>query len=351
MRVLVRNLTKTFGNTTVLKGISLEIGDRELFFLLGPSGCGKTTLLRLIAGFYQPDGGELIFGDRPMAGVPAHQRNTGMVFQNYALWPHMTVAENVGYGLDVRKVPASEKKQRVAEALSIVRMEQYAERSPNQLSGGQQQRVALARALVIRPDVLLLDEPLSNLDAKLRLEMREEIRRIHDQTKITTIYVTHDQKESLSLADRMAVLREGVVEQIGEPRTVYRSPANRFVADFIGETNWLAGTVQSCGGGNCVVQTDAGQFTAATSVALAVGQHVWLGFRPEAAQIGRDAFNALSTTIAQVSYLGEIEEYQLNLKPAGRVKAFEQNPLAIRRAGDELWVHVRPQDLLLLPRE
>src|SRR5947208_1766376 len=245
MRVSIRNLTKRFGSTAVLKDVSLEIGSQELFFLLGPSGCGKTTLLRLIAGFYQPDGGEVLFGDKPMNDVPPHRRNTGMVFQNYALWPHLTVAENVVYGLEVRSLPASEKKARLAEALSIVQMEKYADHTPNQLSGGQQQRVALARALVIRPDLLLLDEPLSNLDARLRLEMREEIRRIHSQTKITTIYVTHDQKEALSLADRMAVMRDGVIEQLGDPRTVYRAPANRFVADFIGETNWLPSQVDS----------------------------------------------------------------------------------------------------------
>src|SRR5688572_19134182 len=258
MRVLIRNLTKKFGNTAALRNISLEIESQELFFLLGPSGCGKTTLLRTIAGFYQPDGGDLLFGGKSMAGVPPHQRNTGMVFQNYALWPHMTVAQNVAYGLEVRSVTAEEKKQRVAEALEIVRMEKYAARTPNQLSGGQQQRVALARALVIKPDVLLLDEPLSNLDAKLRLEMREEIRRIHAQTKITTIYVTHDQKEALSLATRMAVLRDGVVEQIGDPRTVYRVPANRFAADFIGETNWVSGEAKSVSSETLSVQTETG---------------------------------------------------------------------------------------------
>ena len=173
MRIAIQNLTKTFGDTVALKNVSFEVQSQELFFLLGPSGCGKTTLLRTIAGFYQLDEGDLFFGDRSMKSVPPHRRNTGMVFQNYALWPHMTVAQNVAYGLDVRRVAAGEKRERVAEALAIVQMEKYAERSPNQLSGGQQQRVALARALVIKPDALLLDEPLSNLDAKLRLEMRE----------------------------------------------------------------------------------------------------------------------------------------------------------------------------------
>jgi iron(III) transport system ATP-binding protein len=350
MRVVIRNLTKKFGETLALKNISLEIESQELFFLLGPSGCGKTTLLRTIAGFYQPDGGELFFGDKPMAGVPPHQRNTGMVFQNYALWPHMTVAENVTYGLDVRGISADEKKRRVAEALDIVQMEKYATRSPNQLSGGQQQRVALARALVIKPDVLLLDEPLSNLDAKLRLEMREEIRRIHAQTKITTIYVTHDQKEALSLATRMAVLRDGVIEQIGDPRTVYRAPANRFVADFIGETNWLEAEVSSVTATEVCLQTELGIVSVPPSAETKTGKKVWLGFRPEAVQIGANGTNSFKTSIAHVSYLGEVEQYGLEYLPGKTIKAFEQNPVEIRRVGTPLPVHVRPQDCLVLPR-
>lgn len=350
MRVLIRNLTKKFGDTAALKNVSLEIQSQELFFLLGPSGCGKTTLLRTIAGFYQPDGGELLFGERPMAGVPPHQRNAGMVFQNYALWPHMTVAENIAYGLDVRGVCAAEKKQRVAEALAIVQMEPYASRSPNQLSGGQQQRVALARALVIRPNVLLLDEPLSNLDAKLRLEMREEIRRIHAQTRITTIYVTHDQKEALSLATRMAVLRDGVIEQLGDPRTVYRSPSNRFVADFIGETNWVEAEVKSAGANGLLLQTGFGAITTMTAASHATGDKVWLGFRPEAVQIGANGTNSFQATITHVSYLGEVEQYGLEILSGRSIKAFEQNPAEIRRAGTSLTVHVRPQDCLVLPR-
>ena len=349
MRVSIQNLTKKFGDTVVLQNISLEVNDRELFFLLGPSGCGKTTLLRLIAGFYHPDAGRIFFGEKPMDGVPAHRRNTGMVFQNYALWPHMTVAGNVAYGLEVRGVSAAEKTRRVGEALAIVRMEEYAARLPNQLSGGQQQRVALARALVIRPDVLLLDEPLSNLDARLRLEMREEIRRIHAQTRITTIYVTHDQKEALSLADRVAVLRQGIIEQIGDPRTIYRAPANRFVADFIGEMNWLAAEVREQSNGETRLQTEFGEFRAPTVTRLAVGQRVWLGFRPEAVEIGPGRTNSLSPTIAHVSYLGEIEQYALRLSPTITLTAFESNPKEIRRAGDPLAVHIHPENLLVLP--
>ncbi len=351
MRVSIQNLTKKFGDTTALKNVSLEIDSQELFFLLGPSGCGKTTLLRLIAGFYQPDEGELLFGGKSMNGVPAHRRNTGMVFQNYALWPHLTVAENVVYGLDVRSLAAAEKKARLAEALSIVQMEKYAKQTPNQLSGGQQQRVALARALVIRPDLLLLDEPLSNLDAKLRLEMREEIRRIHSQTKITTIYVTHDQKEALSLASRMAVMRDGTIEQLGDPRTVYRAPANRFVADFIGETNWLPSRVESSSNESVLLQTEVGPFTAATKTGFKTGDKVWLGFRPEAVQIGSSPVNGFKTIVAQVSYLGEIEQYGLEVSPGRVIKAFEQNPLEIRQLGAALAVHVRSQDCLVLPEK
>src|SRR5262245_51344026 len=258
MRISITSLTKKFGAVVALQDVTLEIESKELFFLLGPSGCGKTTLLRVIAGFYEPDRGDLLIGERSMRRVPPHRRNTGMVFQNYALWPHMTVAENVGYGLEVRSISAAEKKRRITEALGIVHMERYADRIPNQLSGGQQQRVALARALVIKPDVLLLADPLPNLAPKRRPEMREGFRRIHAQTRITTVYVTHDQKEALSLADRMAIMHDGRIEQIGDPRSVYRTPANRFVADFIGETNWLAAEVKVSSTTELVLATEAG---------------------------------------------------------------------------------------------
>lgn len=350
MNITVRNLTKRFGATPVLKDISLEIHDRELFFLLGPSGCGKTTLLRLIAGFYQPDGGELLFGDRRMNDVPPHKRNTGMVFQNYALWPHMTVAENVAYGLEVRSVAAKEKQERVRAALDTVRMGPLADRTPNQLSGGQQQRVALARALVIQPDVLLLDEPLSNLDARLRLEMRDEIRRIHSETKITTIYVTHDQKESLSLADRMAVLRDGAVEQLADPRTVYRQPANKFVADFIGETNWVEGTVVTTTTDRLEITTALGTFVATPRAGMAVDVPVWLGFRPEAVRLEGSSVNGFAGRLEQVNYLGEIEEYLLGTAVGVTFKAFTPNPERRLPLGTSLEVSLRPQDLLVLPR-
>lgn len=351
MHISIRQLTKSFGSTTVLREVSLDIADRELFFLLGPSGCGKTTLLRLIAGFYQPDGGELRFGDKLMNTVPPHERNTGMVFQSYALWPHMTVAQNVAYGLEIRNVPPQEKADRVAEALKTVRMDAYADRSPNQLSGGQQQRVALARALVIRPDVLLLDEPLSNLDARLRLEMRDEIRRIHGETRITTVYVTHDQKESLSLADRMAVLKDGVVEQLGDPRTVYRRPANRFVADFIGETNWLEGEVETVADETTRIRTREGVLVGESRPSLVAGTPVWVGFRPESVQLAPQPPNQLPSEIVRVNYLGDIEEYVLRTSSGWTFKAFAQNPAESLAAGHHLPCSLRSRDLIVLPRQ
>lgn len=349
MRVVIENLSKRFGQTLVLNSVSFAVEDHELFFLLGPSGCGKTTLLRAVAGFNSPDSGRVQFGDRLMNGIPPHQRNAGMVFQNYALWPHLTVSENVAYGLEVRGMKDQEKRQRVAEALAIVQMEPYAERAPNQLSGGQQQRVALARALVIRPDVLLLDEPLSNLDAKLRLEMREEIRRIQAQTRITTLYVTHDQKESLSLADRIAVMHAGTIQQIGEPRAVYRSPANRFVADFMAETNWLTAQVQANSPSELLLQCEFGLLHAKPHPGFRPGDQVRVGFRPESVQVGTHETNGFSTTVAQISYLGETEQYTLQLSPRVTLKAIELDPQEIRRLGQRLPVHIAPHNLLVFP--
>ena len=248
--IKITNLTKRFGETTALDHVDLQIAAGEIFFLLGPSGCGKTTLLRTIAGFYIPEAGQVFFGDEDVTSLPPHKRNTGMMFQSYALWPHMTVGKNVAFGLEERKIGKDEIRQRVQEALASVKMEQYAGRKIHQLSGGQQQRVALARALVIRPRCLLLDEPLSNLDAKLRLEMRGEIRRICKESGLTAIYVTHDQKEALSVGDRIALMDSGRIRQVGTPLEIYRKPNSQLVADFIGETNILPATVSNALSGN-----------------------------------------------------------------------------------------------------
>ncbi len=354
----LKNVSKLFGETKAVDDVTLDVREGELFFLLGPSGCGKTTCLRIIAGFYRPDVGELYFDDRMMNDVPPHKRNIGMVFQNYALWPHMTVYENVEYGLNVRKMPAGVKREKVQEVLGIVRMQRYADRTPNQLSGGQQQRIALARALVIEPDVLLLDEPLSNLDAKLRLDMRQEIKRIHSEAGITSVYVTHDQKEALSLADRVAVMRDGKIVQIGSPRDIYNLPVNGFVADFIGETNFLEGKVKSEAGGELIVDTRDGQVraTLADSGAFAPGETAICSVRPESINISdeplEDVPNQFEARITSVTYLGDVEEYWLSLGDSLKIKAVLHNPGQYeRRAGDRVYIYFQPQDAVALRAE
>lgn len=237
--ISIKNAVKKYGEKEVIKSINLDIKDGEFFTLLGPSGCGKTTLLRMIAGFNSIEGGEFYFNDTLINNMPPAKRNIGMVFQNYAVFPNMTVKENVEFGLRERKVPQKDIDRRVSKILKIMQIEEYADIKPQNLSGGQQQRVALARAIVIEPDVLLMDEPLSNLDAKLRVELREEIRRIQKEIGITTVYVTHDQEEAMSVSDRIAVMRFGVIEQCASPREIYHRPNNLFVASFIGTNNVL----------------------------------------------------------------------------------------------------------------
>ena len=241
--VIIKNAVKKYGDFTAVNGISLNIEQGEFFTLLGPSGCGKTTLLRMIAGFNTVDGGEICFDEQVINTLPAHKRDIGMVFQNYAIFPHLNVADNVAYGLKARKVPKEQITPRVDEALRMVQIDQLKARQPNELSGGQQQRVALARAFVIEPGVLLMDEPLSNLDAKLRVQMRTTIKKLQRRLGITTIYVTHDQEEALAISDRIAVMKEGNIMQIGRPEEIYRKPANPFVANFIGVSNFVDCTV------------------------------------------------------------------------------------------------------------
>ena len=325
--IQIRGLVKRFGATTALDRVDLEIRPGELFFLLGPSGCGKTTLLRHVAGFCEPDEGSILVGGEDVTHVPPHKRDTGMVFQSYALWPHMTLAENVAFGLRMRGVGKAETTERVRRALAAVKMEDKADRKPNQLSGGQQQRVALARALVVQPRCLLLDEPLSNLDAKLRLEMRLEIRRICKEAGLTAVYVTHDQKEALSIADRLAVMRAGRLEQVGAPLEVYRRPKNRFVASFIGETNFLPPDF-------------FGAQAAFPGAAV-------LSVRPEAIRLGAPpagvpALRFRGTAHGSV-YLGETAEHLLDTGLPGvpELKVFELDPEILARDASrpvEAWV-------------
>ena len=351
--ITIEKVVKKFGDAVALNGISLRIEPAELFFLLGPSGCGKTTLLRNIAGFCIPDEGRILFGDEDVTNLPPHKRNTGMMFQSYALWPHMTVARNVAFGLEERRVPRAEIRQRVGAALESVQMGQYAERKIAQLSGGQQQRVALARALVIRPRCVLLDEPLSNLDARLRLEMRSEIRRVCKENGLTAIYVTHDQKEALSISDRMAVLEGGRIAQIGTPEQVYRRPRTRVVADFIGETNFLNGKIQSLDGSKALVETNEGLFEGFVGDpewTPAAGDTVSLSIRPETWSLrsAPAAINSVKGRIGEAVYLGEVAQYRLQAS-AHDLKVFELNPhISARGQGQEFFAVASVDDVVVL---
>jgi iron(III) transport system ATP-binding protein len=311
VEVRTEKITKLFGQTVALSEVSLLVKPGELFFLLGPSGCGKSTLLRLIAGLHEPTSGRLYFGERDVTALPTQERNAVMCFQSYALWPHMSVEENIRFGLDVRKVPPGQQKQRIAEVLRLVRMENLAARKPNQLSGGQQQRVALARALAVKPACLLLDEPLSNLDAKLRHDMRGEIRRICKEAGFTTIYVTHDQKEALSVADRIAVLKEGQLQQVGTPTELYHKPRTAFVADFIGATNLIRGEVIEQADGMVRVKTAVGEIVGRAGGKLP--RSVIVSVRPEVMRIVRDGTatgrNTIVGKVVETTFLGESSEH------------------------------------------
>jgi spermidine/putrescine ABC transporter ATP-binding subunit len=346
MRISVRGVVKRFGNVTAVDRVDLDIADGELFTLLGPSGCGKTTLLRLIAGFYRPDEGEIVFGARVVNAVPPYERNIGMVFQNYALWPHMTVFANVAYGLRLRKLSTAEIEARVAEGLRKVNLSGLERRYPGQLSGGQQQRVALARALVLNPDFLLLDEPLSNLDAKIRVQVRAEIRKLQKELGITAVYVTHDQEEALSLSDRVAVMRDGRVLQVGTPKDLYERPMTRFVADFVGTNNLVRGTVRERRGDHLVVETVLGPFTAIPNGTIGAGAACVLAIRPENVAIGAagsGAFgsvpdgNVIRGRVSFASYLGNTLRYDVETEDGQVVKAdirdpWHHEPLALGQA-------------------
>jgi ABC-type Fe3+/spermidine/putrescine transport system ATPase subunit len=339
MIVTIQGVVKRFGAVTAVDAVDLTVADGELFTLLGPSGCGKTTLLRLLAGFYQPDGGTIRFGDRVVNGLAPYERRIGMVFQNYALWPHMTVAENIGYGLRLRRLPGEEVGRRLQEGLRKVNLTGFEARYPGQLSGGQQQRVALARALVLNPDILLLDEPLSNLDAKIRIQVRAEIRRLQRELAITTIYVTHDQEEALSLSDRVAVMRDGRVLQVGPPRDLYERPRTRFVADFVGTNNLVPGEVESraAEGVDMVVRTALGPLRVIANGA--VSARCVLAVRPENVALGPAATgegNRVAGRVSLVSYLGSTVRYDVETEAGLVLKAdirdaWHHDPLPVGR--------------------
>ncbi len=355
MRVRLEGVVKRYGATVALAGVSLEIREGELFTLLGPSGCGKTTTLRILAGFVEPDEGEVYFDDVSVRGVPPAERGVGIVFQNYALWPHMTVFDNVAYGLRLRKLPPAEVRRRVRDALEQVGLVGMEDRTPGQLSGGQQQRVAVARALVLNPRLLLLDEPLSNLDAKVRARLRSEIRKLQQDLGITTVYVTHDQEEAMVLSDRIAVMRDGRVAQVGSPVDLYERPADLFVADFVGTNNLLPGTVAHLQDGWAEVQTPAGPMRGRAAGPLQPGQGAVLAIRPEAVQISDGGAGGVSVPgkVALAQYLGSLVRYEVEVA-GGRVLLVDvPNPKGTPslRPGQSVRVTFDPSAALVFPED
>jgi spermidine/putrescine ABC transporter ATP-binding subunit len=348
--VSVQAVAKRYGRVPAVRGVSLEAKAGEFLSLLGPSGSGKTTVLMMIAGFEIPDAGSISIAGREVTHVPANRRDVGMVFQRYALFPHMTVADNIGFPLRMRRMPKRDIAARVEEALALVRLEGYGGRLPVQLSGGQQQRVALARAVVFRPPVLLMDEPLAALDKKLRQAMQLEVRRLQRQLGLTVLYVTHDQEEALTMSDRIAVLNEGQLEQVGRPEDLYERPASAFVAEFIGETNFFGGEVVSLDGQECSVRLTSNSIVRARTPAagLAVGQPVRLAVRPERLSLDPGGVG-VDGIVAERIYAGAVVTYviatsdQLNVMVRGAAAGGD------RAIGDRVRISWQPQNARIYP--
>ena len=352
-RVSLRRVVKRFGNVYAAKDVELDIAKGEFFTLLGPSGCGKTTTLRMIAGFEYPDSGQVFFDEEDVTYTKPYERGTAMVFQNYALWPHMSVFDNVAYGLKVRKLPKEEIKRRVLEVLDLVGLRRLEDRYPLQLSGGQQQRVALARALVVEPKVLLLDEPLSNLDAKLRIRMREEIKKIQRTLNITTIYVTHDQEEAMSISDKVAVMNQGRILQVGTPQDIYFRPKNIFVATFIGKSTLLQGKVVKKDADRVVVDVGgeariAGKL--ASDSGIKEGDDAVLVIKPEDFTVDppEEPYNAIEGVVEFSMFLGSFT--QLRMSVANQNLKVFIDPKKEVKPGSKFVIYVRIDDVLVFPR-
>ena len=317
------DIVKKYGNNTIIPGLDLDVKEGEFFTLLGPSGCGKTTLLRMVAGFNSIEGGTISFNGKVINNIAPNKRNIGMVFQNYAVFPHMTVRENVAFGLENRKLPKAEIKERVDEILETVKITEYADRLPERLSGGQQQRVALARAIVIKPDVLLMDEPLSNLDAKLRIEMRNAIRQIQHEVGITTVYVTHDQEEAMAVSDRIAVMKDGVIQHVSTPKSIYQRPANQFVANFIGRSNTLkaklVGSKLSFANGYAVEYDN---------LEKRAGEDVLVAVRPEEFVIDEKNEAGIDATVMSSVFLGLNTTYFVELYDGTQAEIVEESSIS-----------------------
>ena len=347
--VIIKNAVKRYGDFTAVNGISLNIEQGEFFTLLGPSGCGKTTLLRMIAGFNMVDGGEICFDEQVINTLPAHKRDIGMVFQNYAIFPHLNVADNVAYGLKARKVPKEQIIPRVDEALKMVQIDQLKARQPNELSGGQQQRVALARAFVIEPGVLLMDEPLSNLDAKLRVQMRTTIKKLQRRLGITTVYVTHDQEEALAISDRIAVMNQGNIMQIGKPEEIYRKPANPFVANFIGVSNFIDCTVDGQDPASATVHLHDGH-SFQMPLRKPYSGEVILSARPEQLFFSEQG---LSGKVNMSTFLGDFIQYEVELS-TGQVlelNEYTKDVDGAKNDGEEVHLSFNPKQVSLYRKD